>query len=341
MNSAFPKTEALYRDAVRAVSDPGDYFASDEHRELSREAAAAFSAFEPSLPAFFDVVRGLDDGRSLGIGASMCFPSRFLEKPSTRDLPPSSAELLDDLIQQVFFLGLATHYLLHTFPTRSELPNVHVPSLLQEWARHSLMASTHLRHYSRDANDLPRRIYEWWFDAKAKTNLQRTFHFGFWRLAKTRSFLRNLYFAGASLGMHSDLMTERKKPIDLPELRAQFAGTRFCELVQHHLRRQTQRERIQGVQGTIALLPATERGLAEEFIDRWNVRTNDRDFWQRDTADVFDEVVADARSVLRPFGLETDDEAAFNLFNIIVLNYAYGAYDQPRMREFMGIGGGA
>lgn len=129
------------------------------------------------------------------------------------------------------------------------------------------------------------------------------------------------------------------KRINFSELRANFTGTRFSDLVQHHLRRQSQRQRIQGVQGTIALLPKAARGLAEEFIDRWNSRIYDRFFWQRDTSEVFDEIVADARIVLRPLGLEKDDEAAFNLFNIIVMNYAYSSYDQPKMREFMGIAG--
>jgi len=127
------------------------------------------------------------------------------------------------------------------------------------------------------------------------------------------------------------------KPVNLAELRAQFKGKRFCELVSHHLRRLSQAQRTQGVQGTVALLPEAARGLAEQFIDRWNTRVYDRDFWQRDTADVFEEIIEDARGVLRPLGLATDDEAAFNLFNIVVVGYAYSAYDQPKMREFMGI----
>ena len=131
------------------------------------------------------------------------------------------------------------------------------------------------------------------------------------------------------------------RSINLPELRAQFAGTRFCELVQHHLRRQSEHERIHGLQGTIALLPEAARDLAEEFIDRWNAHAFDRGFWQRDTSDVFDDIVADARTILRPIGLETDDEAAFNLFNIIVMSFAYSAHDQPKMRKFMGISGGS
>lgn len=133
------------------------------------------------------------------------------------------------------------------------------------------------------------------------------------------------------------LNRNQMKPVNLAELRDQFRGTRFYQLVQHHLRQQSQRERIHGFHGTVDLLPESTRNLVEEFIDRWNTRAYNRDFWQRDTADVFDEIINDARSILRPLGLATDDETAFNFFQIVVLNYAYSAYDQPKMREFMGI----
>lgn len=127
------------------------------------------------------------------------------------------------------------------------------------------------------------------------------------------------------------------KPVNLAELRTQYSGSRFCQLVQHHVRRQSQGQRMQGIQGTVAMLPEAARSLAEGFIDRWNARVYDPHFWQRDTASVFDEIIDDARSVLRSLGLANDDEAAFNLFNIVVLSYAYSADDQPKMREFMGI----
>ncbi len=127
------------------------------------------------------------------------------------------------------------------------------------------------------------------------------------------------------------------KSVNLAELGSQYRGSRFYQLVEHHLRCQSQDQRTQGLQETVALLPEIARGLVEGFIDQCNARTHNRDFWQRDTASVFDEIINDARSVLRPVGLENNDEAAFNLFNIVVLNYAYSAYDQPKMREFMGI----
>lgn len=127
------------------------------------------------------------------------------------------------------------------------------------------------------------------------------------------------------------------KTVDLEELKVQFKGRRFCELVSHHLRRQNQAKRIEEIKGTVALLPEVARGLAEGFIDRWNICAYDKEFWQRDTANVFGEIIDDAQDALRPLGLAGDDEAAFNLFNLVVLSYAYSAYDQPKMHKFAGI----
>jgi hypothetical protein len=79
------------------------------------------------------------------------------------------------------------------------------------------------------------------------------------------------------------------------------------------------------------------RGLVEGFIDRWNLRAYDQDFWKMDAALVFDEIMEDSRNAFSELRIDTDDEMLFNIFNIIVLSYAYSACDQPEMRKFMGV----
>lgn len=125
--------------------------------------------------------------------------------------------------------------------------------------------------------------------------------------------------------------------INLEKIRQGFHGKPFWKLVKHHLDRQKKDTRILGIQGTVEMLPEEARPLAEPFIDRWNERAYEKDFWQMDTAIVFDEIIDDARSVLFESGIQFDDETLFNMFNIIVLSYAYSAYDQPKMKEFIGI----
>lgn len=132
-------------------------------------------------------------------------------------------------------------------------------------------------------------------------------------------------------------MSIQNTPINLIELKKQFQGTRFCRLIEHHLRQQSQDQRIRGIRGTIAILPQSVHDLVADFVDRWNSRAYEGTFWQEDTATVFEEIINDARDVLLPLGLASDDEAAFNLFNIVILNYASIAYYQPKLRQFMRI----
>ncbi len=125
--------------------------------------------------------------------------------------------------------------------------------------------------------------------------------------------------------------------INLEELRQGFQGKPFCELVKHHLDRQKQDTRILGIQGIVEMLPEEARPLVQPFINRWNDRAYEKDFWQMDTAIVFDEIIGDARSVLSESGIQFDDETLFNMFNIIVLSYTCSAHNQPKMKEFIGI----
>ena len=125
--------------------------------------------------------------------------------------------------------------------------------------------------------------------------------------------------------------------INLEEVRKGFQGRPLSKLVEHHLGRQKQDKRVLGIQGTVEMLPKQAKALVEPFIDRWNNRAYEKDFWQMDTAEVFNEIIEDARSILSESGIPFDDETLFNMFNIIVLTYAYSAYDQPKMRKFIGV----
>lgn len=127
------------------------------------------------------------------------------------------------------------------------------------------------------------------------------------------------------------------RAIDLAQLRKQYEGTRYAEFVQHHLNRQDNQQRLAGIRGTIGLLPEPLRPSVEGFIDHWNTKAQDESFWQSDTARVLDEVVTDGRRLADSVGVQADDEAMFNLFNIVTMNYAVSAENQPKMREFMGI----
>jgi len=129
----------------------------------------------------------------------------------------------------------------------------------------------------------------------------------------------------------------KMEKIDLAKLKVGFQEKPFNQLVKHHLKKQNTRQLFEGALGTKAMLPASAQPLCEGFIDRWNERVYDREFWHLDTAQVFSNIIEDARLLLETAGVLTDDETLFNMFQIVVLSYAYSASDQPNMRKFIGI----
>jgi len=125
--------------------------------------------------------------------------------------------------------------------------------------------------------------------------------------------------------------------INLESLAKGFEGKPFYQLIEHHLNRQSQRKRMQGVLGTIDLLPSNAKPLVEMYIDKWNSKAYSKDFWVKDASVVFSEINAETKLLFENSGIEYNDDDVFNMFNIIVLNFAYTAYDQPKMKKFIGI----
>ena len=126
--------------------------------------------------------------------------------------------------------------------------------------------------------------------------------------------------------------------INIEQLKIGYRGKPFNLLVKHHLKRTKTAEKLRvAIMGTTAMLPPDARSLAMDFIDRWNERVYEKEFWCMDTSEVFSHIVEDARSLLVSAGAPTDDETLLNMFQIVVLSYAYSASGQPNMRKFIGI----
>ena len=81
-----------------------------------------------------------------------------------------------------------------------------------------------------------------------------------------------------TFGRRKDNM-ERKNPdrINIENLKIQFKGKPFNQLIKHHLKKQNPRQIYDGLQSTIAMLPWDARSKCEYFIDRWNERAYDKE----------------------------------------------------------------
>jgi hypothetical protein len=132
-------------------------------------------------------------------------------------------------------------------------------------------------------------------------------------------------------------VVSKPAPINLNEFRTGIQGQPYAELIRHHIRRQTTQHLHDGGLDTIGFLPSIVRPLVGSFIDAWNLRIYDREFWRTDCATVLDAIVEDARNRLIAAQAPTDDETLFNMFQIVTLNFAWSASDQPKFRKFIGI----
>ncbi len=126
--------------------------------------------------------------------------------------------------------------------------------------------------------------------------------------------------------------------IDIVELEKGFRGKSFNKLIEAHINKHNERQLYNASQGTMNLLPVQAKPAIEGFIDMWNERVYSKEIWFSDTGEIFLDIVNSSVEVLKGYGVENiDDEMLFNMFQVIVLNYAYSAVNQPKMQEFMEI----
>ncbi|MBM3118800.1 MAG: hypothetical protein FJ006_04485 [Chloroflexi bacterium] len=59
MAASFAEVVQLYKSTVSSVTDPRDYFSSDEYNELKRSAALVFDKVKPTCDTFIGIVQGL------------------------------------------------------------------------------------------------------------------------------------------------------------------------------------------------------------------------------------------------------------------------------------------
>jgi hypothetical protein len=123
--------------------------------------------------------------------------------------------------------------------------------------------------------------------------------------------------------------------MDLAQLAEQFRGRRFGELVLHHVRQKNLAETLGGLKGTTGQLPSEAAINVKSWIDEVAPMGANEAFWRRDCSEVFKEVCELARHRLSAFGIDGTDDDIFNMFQMIVLNFAYGIHRHPQSKAFI------
>ncbi|PKM78549.1 MAG: hypothetical protein CVU90_02085 [Firmicutes bacterium HGW-Firmicutes-15] len=127
--------------------------------------------------------------------------------------------------------------------------------------------------------------------------------------------------------------------IDLIELKNGFRNTMFKELIEAHLSKQPPKERANAFIGLRDTMPGALQPHIEYFIDQWNIKLYEREFFYRDTAEVFEEIIENAKVFMKSIGYDgpISDGLLFDFFQLIVINFAYNFETEPKAREFVGI----
>ena len=123
--------------------------------------------------------------------------------------------------------------------------------------------------------------------------------------------------------------------MDIQALAEQFRGRRFGELILHHHKKQDLPTIIAALQGTLADLPDQARARSEQWIDEIAPLGAREEFWQRDCGEAFLDICQRARSFLEALGTRPTNDDLFNMFQIITLNFAYGAHQHPQSKAFI------
>lgn len=123
--------------------------------------------------------------------------------------------------------------------------------------------------------------------------------------------------------------------MDLTSFSQQLAGRKFGELVIHHYKKQDYSTIVAALKGTIQELPEKAQQCVESWIDEIAPYGKDPSFWQRDCGELFIEICNLARQKIATYMVNVTDDHLFSMFQIIVLNFAYGAHKHPQSKAFI------
>lgn len=126
--------------------------------------------------------------------------------------------------------------------------------------------------------------------------------------------------------------------LNLSQLVQQYHGSTLPMLVQKQIRSMSEAILIQAVRGTFDNFPVEHRPLLDAFTqDYSSTKWFNPSIVTADLGDVFNQTIADIRTMSADNGLALDDDRVFDIFNIMVMKLSHFAYSRPDVRKLLGI----
>ena len=124
--------------------------------------------------------------------------------------------------------------------------------------------------------------------------------------------------------------------VSIEALQKQFRGSRFGDLILLHRRENDMQTTIAALLGVTERLPPTAQPLVESWLDEMNTNALSEQFWKQDCGEALSIITTTAAAAkLRSAGVEPTSDDLFNMFQIIVLNFAYAAHRFNHSKVFI------
>ena len=91
------------------------------------------------------------------------------------------------------------------------------------------------------------------------------------------------------------------------------------------------------VASCVEALDSEEREVAEHMIDILNQMGSEKNFWRRNCSEVFQQIWCMFLVTMSNRGRSGENKIAFNIFQLITMNFADHASQSAEVRKFMGI----
>ena len=124
--------------------------------------------------------------------------------------------------------------------------------------------------------------------------------------------------------------------VDFDQLKKQFSRAKYISLVKEHISK-TGLSLKDAISNCIEALNDDERNVAEHMIDIFNHMGAETHFWQRDCGKIFEQGWYMFFVTMSERGMQGENKIAFNIFQLITLNFAIHANQSKELRTIMGI----
>ena len=126
------------------------------------------------------------------------------------------------------------------------------------------------------------------------------------------------------------------KGVSISELKSQFSGRKFGELVLHHVKTQSKGQ----IESAISSLynqvhPELEDTTVKFLATVLEGFAQSEEFWKEDCGEALVLYVNSTKAEAKKFGIEVNDDYGFDIFNLMVLMLAKKAIEEPGFKRFI------